>query len=261
MSQTQPFIVVVPARAASSRLPNKMLADIAGLPMVVRTAQQARLSKADSVLIATDHQRIYEVAKQYDIEALMTQEDHPSGTDRLAEAATALNLPDEAVVVNVQGDEPLIHPDLINRVAQTLYDHPEAHIATAVCPLRDKATFADRNCVKAVMSLSGRALYFSRAPIPHCRNPMPEDEVGSTVLGYQHIGIYAYKVSFLRTFPTLSKSPLENAESLEQLRALEHGYQIQVMQWHEEPIPGVDSEDDLLKIRNFFKTRIGVKPD
>jgi 3-deoxy-manno-octulosonate cytidylyltransferase (CMP-KDO synthetase) len=256
-----PFIAVIPARLASTRLPNKPLADIGGKPMVVRVAERARESGATQVLVATDSALVVDAARDHGIEVMMTRADHPTGTDRLAEVATRLALPDDAIVVNVQGDEPLIDPQLVRDVAAHLAAHPECAIATAAHPIHDPADVFNPNVVKAVLDAQSRALYFSRAPIPWARDawqPSWPDvaalsalpEVPENVL--RHIGLYAYRAKFLRDFPTLSQAPVEAAEALEQLRALWHGERIAVRVTHDTPPPGVDTQADLERVQALF---------
>jgi len=248
------FIAIVPARAASTRLPGKMLADIAGVPMIVRTAQQAQKSNARAVYIATDDQAIFDVVSSHGFTALMTDPNHPSGTDRLSEVVRQLALPEETVVVNVQGDEPLIEPGLIDQVAGTLLGNPEAAIATAAYPIRELDKLFNPNAVKVVLNQHQQALYFSRAPIPWARDAFQGDDkqLPSNMQAYHHIGLYAYRAHFLTTFPMLAQGYLEQLESLEQLRALENGYKIQLMITNDAPAPGVDTADDLEMVRNFF---------
>ena len=252
------FIAIVPARLASTRLPNKPLADIVGKPMVIRTAEQVKKSLAKAVYIATDSPKIAQVAQQYGFEALLTHADHPTGTDRLAEAIELLGVDDNEIVVNVQGDEPLIHPELINAVAEQLHQQPNAAIATAATPYTQADDFFDPNSVKVVCGLSGQALYFSRAPIPWARDALAlqptQLAVGLNAL--QHIGLYAYRSCFLRQYPHLQRGPLESFESLEQLRALENGYGISVYVTQTPPAPGVDTLIDLNKVREIFQNRL-----
>jgi 3-deoxy-manno-octulosonate cytidylyltransferase (CMP-KDO synthetase) len=249
------FKVVIPARFASTRLPGKPLLDIGGKPMVIRVAEQAAQSGAAQIVIATDHQPIIAAAKQNNFEACMTRVDHTSGTDRIAEVSAQQAWADDTIVVNVQGDEPLIPPALIRAVAQHLYEHPECAIATACHPIHDEAAMRNPNIVKAVLDKHGNALYFSRAPIPWPRDayaanqPLPQ---GVNVL--RHIGIYAYRASFLREFGDLTPAPLEQVESLEQLRALYHGYRIGVTITQDAPPSGVDTEQDLESARRLFNT-------
>lgn len=248
------FLVVIPARAASTRLPGKPLLDIGGLPMVVRTARQAEHSKAMRVLVATDDTRIVEAIRPYGIEALITRGDHPTGTDRLAEVATVLDLADDTIVVNVQGDEPLIDPQLVNAVADLLAAHPEAAIATCASPVPDADALFDPSAVKVVCDAQGRALYFSRAPIPWHRDALADGQhrLATGLPAWLHIGLYAYRAGFLRHFPTLPAGQLERVESLEQLRALEHGYTILVHRATTTPARGVDTAQDLARVRALF---------
>ena len=255
----QPFIVIIPARQASTRLPGKMLADIAGVPMVVRVAQRAITSGATDVIIATDDAQIAQTARSFGIKTLMTASEHPSGTDRLAEAVEQLKLPDDAIVVNVQGDEPLIDPDLIQRVASLLAQHPVAAMSTCAARIADAAHFFNPNVVKVVCDQNGQALYFSRAPIPWDRDALT---AGAQVLNpdipaLHHIGLYAYRVHFLKSFPRLQRGVLESIESLEQLRALEHGYKIAVHLSNTCPAAGVDTQEDLDRVRLVLQTENG----
>lgn len=242
------FVVVVPARYASSRLPGKPLVDIAGLPMVVRVALQAQQSQASQVVIATDHQDVLQAATAHQLQAVMTRADHVSGTDRIAEVAAQFAWPDETIVVNVQGDEPLIDPALINQVAQTLAADTAAVMATACHPLDQPALLTNPNVVKVVCNARQQALYFSRAPIPFARDADPQ----SPVPAHRHIGIYAYRVGFLKRYAQLPISPLEQIESLEQLRVLYHGYQIAVAITPHAPATGVDTPEDLALVRQLI---------
>jgi len=239
------FTVVIPARLASSRLERKALADLGGKPMVIRVAERSAQSAANRIIVATDAQEIESVCKAANLEVMMTHEDHPSGTDRLAEVALQLGLNDEAIVVNVQGDEPLIPVDLINQVANTLQSKPHCAMATAAVAIHDQSEIANPNAVKVVLSKNNEALYFSRSTIPFDRNH-------SSPIYYRHLGIYAYRTGFLKAFSNLAISPLEQAESLEQLRALWHGYAIAVHITPESPPPGVDTQADLDRARQFF---------
>ncbi len=256
------FIVIVPARAASTRLPGKMLADIDGVPMVVRTARQAARSEAVQVYIATDDQTIASVATEHGCSVLMTRQDHPSGTDRLAEVVSQLGLADEQIIVNVQGDEPLIESDIINQAAADLQSNAAAAISTCAYPLADASDFFNPNIVKVTCTQDQYALYFSRAPIPWARNHFtvadtPQQLAANTLpTGFpalHHIGLYAYRSGFLKIFPTLTQGPLEAFESLEQLRALEHGFRIHVAITAGAPMPGVDTQEDLDRVRDFFR--------
>ncbi len=239
------FTVVIPARLASSRLERKALADLGGKPMVIRVAERSAQSAANRIIVATDAQEIESVCKAANLEVMMTREDHPSGTDRLAEVALQLGLNDEAIVVNVQGDEPLIPVDLINEVAETLQSKPHCAMATAAVAIHDQSEITNPNAVKVVLSKNNEALYFSRSTIPFDRNH-------NSPIYYRHLGIYAYRTGFLKAFSNLAISPLEQAESLEQLRALWHGYAIAVHITPESPPPGVDTQADLDRARQFF---------
>ncbi|OZI78252.1 3-deoxy-manno-octulosonate cytidylyltransferase [Bordetella genomosp. 6] len=252
------FTVLIPARLASTRLPDKPLADIAGKPMVVRVAERAALSGAERVMIATDDARVQHAAAEHGHAAILTRPDHPTGTDRLSEAVDALGLPDDAIVVNVQGDEPLIEPALIDAVAAQLVAAPHADIATCACPLADAEALFNPNVVKVVCAADRRALYFSRAPIPWARDALAG---GARVLApglpaWHHIGIYAYRVAFLRRFPTLAQGQLERYESLEQLRAMEHGHVIVVHHTDSAPAAGVDTPADLERARAAYAHRL-----
>ena len=248
-SKTPEFLVVIPARLGSTRLPRKPLADIHGKPMVVRVAERAMQSAAHSVIVATDAQEIQAVCNEHHIECLLTRDDHPTGTDRIAEIAQQLKLPDNAIVVNVQGDEPLIPAALINQVAQTLADHPACAIATVAVVIADPAEVANPNVVKVVLNRAGEAMYFSRAGIPIIRDASS----AATTEYLRHLGIYAYRADFLQAYTRLEPAPPEQAESLEQLRALWNGYRIQVHVASEAPPAGVDTQDDLERIRSSWK--------
>jgi 3-deoxy-manno-octulosonate cytidylyltransferase (CMP-KDO synthetase) len=245
------FVVIVPARLASTRLPRKPLADIGGVPMVVRVARAALASGAVQVAVAADSSEIVDACCAHGIEALLTRADHASGTDRLAEAVERLGLPDDAVVVNVQGDEPLMPAAVVRRVAEALADRADCAIATACHPLHDAAEFFSPNVVKVVVDASGRALYFSRAPIPWSRDAFASDRdrLPPGLPARRHVGLYAYRAGFLRQFPQLPPTPLERHESLEQLRALAHGFGIAVIELPEALPPGVDTPEDLERVR------------
>ncbi len=249
-----PFRVVIPARWASTRLPGKPLADIAGKPMVVRVAEVAAKSGAAEICIATDDERVMHAVVAHGFDAIMTHVDHASGTDRLAEVAKLKGWEDEAIVVNVQGDEPLIDPALIASVAMALADDAEASIATAAYPLSELAEFLNPNVVKVVVDGQGRALYFSRAPIPWPRDAFTNNPhvfpAGLPVR--RHIGLYAYRTVFLRQYNQLLPSVLEQWESLEQLRALANGFVIRVVDCLDAPAPGVDTPEDLARVRLAF---------
>lgn len=247
------FTVLVPARLASTRLPRKPLADIAGLPMIVRVAQRASLSGAARVVVAADHAEIIVACKAHGVDAVLTREDHATGSDRLAEACTLLNLADDHIVVNVQGDEPLIDPGLVDACAALLAAQADCVMSTAAHAIDDADEFRNPNVVKLVCDAQGRALYFSRAPIPWWRDGYGQGiQSLSEPLPLRHMGLYAYKVRFLKRFPSLPASPLEAIESLEQLRVLWHGERIAVHVSQSRPGPGVDTPEDLERVRRLF---------
>ena len=254
-----PFTVLIPARLASTRLPNKPLADIAGVPMVVRVAQRVmsllQAGQASRVVVAADSQAIVAACAAHGVQAVLTREDHPSGSDRLAEACGLLGLADSDIVVNVQGDEPLMDPALVSAVAQLLRDRPQASMSTAAHAITKVADFSNPNVVKVVLDANQLALYFSRAPIAWWRDGFAQ---GITTLPepapLRHIGIYGYRVGFLRQFPLLAPAPVEQLEALEQLRALWHGHRIAVHVTAHAPGPGVDTPEDLERVRQLFKT-------
>ncbi|MGZ8272620.1 MAG: 3-deoxy-manno-octulosonate cytidylyltransferase [Burkholderiaceae bacterium] len=248
------FVVIVPARLASTRLPRKPLADIAGVPMVVRVARGATASGAARVVVAADSAEIVDACAAHDVEALLTRADHATGTDRLAEAVGHLGLADDAIVVNLQGDEPLMPAAVVRRVADALAERTDCAIATACHPLQDAAEFFSPNVVKVVTDTAGRALYFSRAPIPWSRDAFAtqRDRVPPGLPARRHVGLYAYRAGFLRRFPALPSTPLEQHESLEQLRALVHGFGIAVIELPEALPPGVDTADDLDRVRAWM---------
>lgn len=243
---------------ASTRLRDKPLADIAGKPMVVRVAQRAAQSAATQVYIATDDARVQLAAQEHGFQAILTRADHPTGTDRLAEAVEQLQLTDDTIVVNVQGDEPLIEPELIDAVAQTLQDDPGADIATCASPVADAHALFNPNVVKVVCAANGQALYFSRAPIPWARDALANGQrvLAQDLPAWHHIGLYAYRVAFLRRFPQLPPGVLERVESLEQLRALEHGHRIVVHRVPHAPATGVDTPEDLQRVRAIYANRL-----
>ena len=247
------FTVLIPARLASTRLPNKPLADIGGRPMVVRVAEQARKSSAGRVVVAADDPSIVDACRAHAVEALLTRADHPSGTDRLAEASQLLGLDGSDVVVNVQGDEPLIEPALIDAVAAMLAARGDAAMGTAAHPISEVREFTNPNIVKVVTDAHGLALTFSRAPIPWWRDAFAD---GIRALPdrapLRHVGIYSYRCSFLRAFPGLAQAPLERIEALEQLRALWHGHRIAVHVSDAAPAPGVDTPEDLERVRRLL---------
>ena len=258
------FVVIIPARLASTRLPAKPLADLGGKPMVVRVAERAALSGAGRVIVATDHPDILAACERHGVEVRMTRADHPSGTDRIAEVSLQLGLLADAVVVNVQGDEPLIAPELIAATAALI--GATIPMATAAHPITDVAELFNPNVVKLVADAAGRALYFSRAPIPWHRDgfgrtagaaqaDLPAALPAALPPGYvplRHIGLYAYRNDFLQSYSTLTPSPLEQIEALEQLRVLWHGLPIAVHLAMTAPAAGVDTPEDLLRVQRFF---------
>jgi 3-deoxy-manno-octulosonate cytidylyltransferase (CMP-KDO synthetase) len=250
------FTVLIPARLASMRLPDKPLADIAGVPMVVRVAQRAEQSEAAQVVVAADSPRIADACSRHGVRAVLTRSDHPSGSDRLAEACELLGLEQDDVVVNVQGDEPLIAPALIDAVAHLLEQRREASMSTAAHPIASVEEFRNPNVVKVVLQSDGLALYFSRAPIPWWRDGFA---AGITALPepapLRHIGIYGYRAGFLRAFPRMPQAPVESCEALEQLRALWHGHRIAVHVTPDDPGAGVDTPEDLERVRSIFGAR------
>jgi 3-deoxy-manno-octulosonate cytidylyltransferase (CMP-KDO synthetase) len=248
------YTVIIPARMASSRLPDKPLADIAGLPMVVRVAQRAAQSQAQRVVVAADDARVLQVCQDHGIEAVLTRQDHVSGSDRLAEACALLGLAGDALVVNVQGDEPLIPPALIDDVARVLAERPEASMGTAAHAIHELAEYTNPNVVKVVMDARQMALYFSRAPIPWWRDGQRDGHFQALPepAPLRHIGIYSYRAGFLRQFPQLPPAPIESLESLEQLRALWHGHRIAVHVTGSAPGPGVDTPADLDRVRGIL---------
>ena len=249
------FTVLIPARMASTRLPDKPLADIGGVPMVVRVAQRALLSCAERVVIATDSQEVIEKCTDFGVTAVLTRADHPSGSDRLAEACDLLALQDDALVVNVQGDEPLIDPALIDAVALLLSACPECAMSTAAHAIEELADFLNPNIVKVVLDAHQSALYFSRSPIPAGRdfaNQAWWKAASHLPRPLRHVGIYGYRAGFLKSFPTLPQAPMEQLEALEQLRVLWHGHRIAVHITHSPPGIGIDTPEDLVEARRLF---------
>ena len=250
------FSVLIPARLASTRLPNKPLADIGGLPMVVRVAQRAALSGAAQVVVAADDAAIVKACEQHGVRALLTRVDHASGSDRLAEACVQLGLDGDDAVVNVQGDEPLIDPHLIDACAALLDAHADCAVGTVAHPIASVADYLNPNVVKVVLDAAGRALLFSRAPLPWWRDAPLDGARWPNALPdprpLRHVGIYAYRAAFLRQFPTLSMAPLERVEALEQLRVLWHGHRIAVHLAQQAPGAGVDTPEDLQRVRQLF---------
>jgi len=244
------YTVVIPARFASTRFPGKPLIDLFGKPMVVRVAERAALASADRVIVATDDDRIAAACASAGIQHVMTRADHATGTDRLSEVVQQLQLADEMIVVNVQGDEPLIPATAIDQVAQLLDAHPEAAMATLCHPIHDIADAFNANVVKCVINEASQALYFSRAPIPYARDAWAATQttLPPGLPMHRHIGLYAYRASFLRIFPELTVPALERFEALEQLRALAHGYRIAVAVVDEPLPPGIDTPEDYQRL-------------
>lgn len=255
MSTTPPFVAVIPARLASSRLPGKVLADIAGTPMVLHCAQRAASSGAQEVIIATDHREVYERVRQAGWTAVMTAAHHASGTDRLAEVVSQRGWSDDTLVVNVQGDEPLLDPASIRAVVERLDQSHHCALATACYAITSRTHLEHRQAVKVVLNGADEALYFSRAPIPWARDawtPASEPVWPPAHPAWHHVGLYAYRAAFLRQFSQWAPVPLEQAEALEQLRALWHGARIAVVRLAGPPAPGVDTEEDLLRVRALW---------
>lgn len=248
------FVALIPARMKSTRLPDKPLADIHGKPMIVRVAEQAKRCGASRVVVAADDQRILDAVIAAGYEAVMTRPDHASGTERLAEAADILGLGDEEIVVNVQGDEPLIDPALIDAVAAKLAADSQFVMSTAAHAIDSAEDFFNPNVVKVVLDKNGSALYFSRSPMPWARDDFAKDKsvLPANLGALRHIGIYGYRASFLRAYRDLAVSPIEGIEALEQLRVLWHGYAIGVYQAAEAPAAGVDTPEDLERVRAVF---------
>jgi len=250
------MIVVIPARYASTRLPGKPLLDIAGKSMIERVWQQARQSQAKRVLIATDDQRIFSACQRFGAEALLTRAEHNSGTERLAEVARLLALPDDEIIVNVQGDEPLIPPELIDQVADNLQKNPEASIATLAEPIESTEQLFNPNCVKVSLDAKNFALTFSRAPLPWPRDAFAKsrEHLPKEITWWRHIGIYAYRAKFLQDFIGWGSCELEQCEQLEQLRALWHGAKIHVAPALVSPPAGIDTVEDLERVRKLLET-------
>ena len=251
------FTVVIPSRFASTRLPGKPLQMIAGKPMVQHVWEQACKSSAQQVVVATDDQRIVDACKAFGAHVVLTRADHESGTDRLAEVATQLGLASDAIVVNVQGDEPMIPPQVIDQVAANLAAHPEARMATLAEPIEDAQTLFNPNVVKVVSDINGLALTFSRATLPWARDDfaLHPDTLPQGVPYRRHIGIYASRAGFLHDFVSWGPCWLENTERLEQLRALWHGVRIHVADVVEAPPAGVDTPEDLERVRRLLEAR------
>lgn len=253
------FGVIIPARFASTRLPGKPLLDLGGKPMVVRVMELAALAGATFVVVATDDERVAEAVVRAGGEAIMTSPEHDTGTDRLAEVARRLHLEPETIVVNLQGDEPALPPELLARAAGALVEQPDAGLATLATPIRERRELTDPNVVKVVLDQGHRAMYFSRAPIPWVRDEATDAPGAAAGLPEEtflrHIGVYAYRVSTLLSLSQARSAPLELAEKLEQLRALWLGMKIQVALVTELPAGGVDTEEDLARMQAFFEGR------
>ncbi|WP_425453965.1 3-deoxy-manno-octulosonate cytidylyltransferase [Azonexus fungiphilus] len=252
---TPAFKVVIPARFASSRLPGKPLLDLGGKPMVVRVAERAHLSGAEEIWVATDDAAVRAACEAHEFAALMTRADHPTGTDRLAEVVAQRGWGNDTIVVNVQGDEPLIEPEIIVQTARQLAVSG-ADIATVAHPIVDPADFFNPNVVKVVCRADGDAAYFSRAPVPYARDHFAREGGGRSLPAdlpaYRHVGLYAYRASFLKAYAGLTVAPTEHFEALEQLRALWHGYRISVTLVDAAPAPGVDTPEDAERMRKLF---------
>jgi len=245
------FSVLIPARMHSTRLPHKMTLNLGGVPLIIRTAKQASKSSASKVIVATDHPDIVTICKEHDIDVVLTQEKHKTGTDRLSEVATLLNLADNEIVVNVQGDEPLIDPQLINQLAEFIV-HQQTEIATIAHPIYQEDEIFNPHIVKVVLDKLNNALYFSRAPIPFYRDGFMDRtqfKLPQNLNLLRHIGIYAYTAKFLKTYTQMADCALEHTECLEQLRALYNGHKIAVLTTPLTPVAGVDTLEDLQRIR------------
>lgn len=252
MSKTTPFIAVIPARYQSVRLPGKPLLDIAGKPMILHVVERARQSQAQQVYVATDNAEIRQVCEAAGVKVCMTDPNHPSGTDRIAEVARQLALSPDTIVVNVQGDEPLIPPQVINQVAANMAQRPDVGICTLYAPIHDEAEFRNPNAVKLATDISGKVLYFSRAPIPWPR----DGHQAGTPWGKRHIGLYAYRVQVLQDFVQWPVSELEQLEKLEQLRAMSQGITLHAEQCCEAIPQGVDTAEDLAQVRALLQKSV-----
>jgi len=252
------FSVIIPARLASTRLPNKPLADIHGLPMVVRVAQRAALAGAEQVVVASDAPQVLAACAEHGVRALLTRADHPSGSDRLAEACSLLGMDGQDLVVNVQGDEPLIEPAMIRACAALLAERPDCVMSTVAHAIHSAEEFANPNVVKLVTDARQTALYFSRAPIPWWRDAPGGGAQPHAGAVLRHVGLYGYHAGFLRRFPSLAVSPLEQIEALEQLRVLWHGERIAVHVSAQQPGPGVDTPEDLARVRALVATGLAA---
>ncbi len=249
------FHVIIPARFSASRLPGKPLLVIGDRPLLQWVWQCAQASGAATSIIATDDVRVFDTARNFGADCMMTSSQHASGTDRIAEVVAAKGFAADEVVVNLQGDEPMMPPAVVREVAHALEARPQIDIATAVAPVRTLSEFIDPSCVKALRALDGEALYFSRAPVPWPRDHVVEGQPGRFAGAWRHIGIYAYRVHSLLRFASWRPSPLEETEKLEQLRALEHGMRIHLVELAEPPPPGVDTPQDLEHVRALLRGR------
>lgn len=243
------YKVIIPARFSSTRLPGKPLLDIGGKPLIQYVYESALASRAEQVIIATDDARIAEAATGFGAKTLMTSPDHNSGTDRITEAVTLLGEPDDGMIVNVQGDEYGLPPAIIDQLANALYHHASASMATLCEKITESKQFHDPNAVKVVVAKDGSAIYFSRAPIPWYGKSGAEAPQNYPYPPYLHIGVYAYRAGFLKTYSALPHCPLERSEKLEQLRAIYHGYKIHVEEACDSCGIGVDTEADLQQAR------------
>lgn len=252
-NQKTSFVVIIPARYASTRLPGKPLSLIANKPMVQHVYERAMLSGADQVVVATDDKRIEHAVKKFNGNVCMTRDDHVSGSDRLAEVCQTLGFADKDIVVNVQGDEPFISPENISQVAENLAAHKDCVMATLSTPITEPKEMFNSNVVKVISAISGKALYFSRAPIPWQRGSFEQKDVEMNGYCQRHIGIYAYRAGFLAQYVTLKPAAIEQIESLEQLRVLANGYQIHVDEAFEVPGLGVDTEEDLEAANIYYR--------
>jgi 3-deoxy-manno-octulosonate cytidylyltransferase (CMP-KDO synthetase) len=248
-----PFHVVIPARFGASRLPGKPLLDVAGRPLIRWVWECARASGAASVIVATDDARVRAAAAAFGADVAMTSPQHASGTDRIAEVVRARGLAPEAIVINLQGDEPLMPAPVPARIAAALAEHPQCGIATAAAPISSLAEFLDPSCVKALRGGTGEALYFSRASVPWPRDAAVDGHPGDFRHAWRHIGIYAYRVKTLLEFAGWPPTPLETTEKLEQLRALEHGMRVYVVELQKAPPAGVDTPEDLERVRALLR--------
>ena len=245
------FKVVIPARYQSSRLEGKPLLDIGGIPMIIHVVKQSLKSNANDVVVATDDQKIFDIVEKFGYKAIMTNINHKSGTDRTVEIVNLMDWSDHEIVVNVQGDEPLINPSLINQVAEYLDHHKDVFVSTACHSISDYNDFINPNNVKVVLDKNSQALYFSRAPIPFPRDEFTQKMIGKEGF-YKHIGIYAYRAMFLKNYKDIAQTELEDIEKLEQLRILYAGYKIGVVASVDNPMIGVDTPEDLEKVRKLF---------